>query len=104
MENGDKTAESLELAAVKEGYNTHAAVDIDWRVSQIDWLSRWKVVYHYLVILNCRHGNIARKIGHPVESYSLPLVEIPSSTWSENNDGGKPELMHDVMSNESEYC
>jgi len=33
MENGDKTAERLEMAGVKEGYHTHAAVDIDWRVS-----------------------------------------------------------------------
>jgi len=33
MENGDKTAERLEMAAVKEGNHTHAAVDIDWRVS-----------------------------------------------------------------------
>jgi len=33
MENGDKTAERLEMAAVKEGNHTHAAVDIAWRVS-----------------------------------------------------------------------
>jgi len=33
MENGDKTAERLEMAAVKEGNHTHAAVDIDWCVS-----------------------------------------------------------------------
>ena len=29
MENGDETAERLELAAVKEGDHTHMAVDID---------------------------------------------------------------------------
>jgi len=33
MESGDKTAERLGMAAVKEGNHTHAAVDIDWRVS-----------------------------------------------------------------------
>jgi len=33
MENGDKTGERLEMAAVKEGNHTHVAVDIDWRVS-----------------------------------------------------------------------
>jgi len=36
MENGDKTAESLEMAAVKGANHTHAAVDNDWGVSQID--------------------------------------------------------------------
>ena len=89
MENGDKTAERLEMAAVKEGNHTHAAVDIDWRASQIDCLCRWQVVYHYPVILNCRHGAVASQIGHTVEPYSLSLVEIPSSTWSVNKDGGK---------------
>jgi hypothetical protein len=38
MENGDKTAERLEMAVVKEGNHTHTAVDIDWRASQIDCL------------------------------------------------------------------
>jgi len=33
MENGDKTAECLEMAAMKEGNHTHVALDIDWRVS-----------------------------------------------------------------------
>jgi hypothetical protein len=33
MENGDKTAERLEMAAVKEGNHTHGVVDIDWPVS-----------------------------------------------------------------------
>jgi len=89
MENGDKSAERLEMAAVKEGNHTHAAVDIDWRASQIDCLCWWQVVYHYPVILNCRHGAVASQIGHPVEPYSLSLVEIPSSTWSVNKDGGK---------------
>jgi hypothetical protein len=89
MENGDKTGECLEMAAVKEANHTHAAVDIDWRVSQIDCLCQWQVVYHYLVILNCRHGAVASQIGRPVEPYSLSLVEIPSFTWSVNKDGGK---------------
>jgi hypothetical protein len=53
---------------------------------------------HYAVILNCRHGGaVASQIGHPVELYSLSLVEIPSSTWSVNNDGGKLLKMPNVM-------
>jgi hypothetical protein len=39
MENGDQTVQRLEMAAVKEGNNTHAAVDIDLRASQIECLS-----------------------------------------------------------------
>ena len=38
METGDKTAERLEMAAVKEGNRTLAVDDIDWCVSQIDCL------------------------------------------------------------------
>jgi len=38
MENGDKTAEHLEMAAVEEVNHTHAVDDIDWCVSQIDSL------------------------------------------------------------------
>jgi hypothetical protein len=87
--NGDKTAERVEMAAVKEGNYTHAAVDIDLCASQIDCLCQWQVVYHYQVIQNCRHGAVVSQIGHPVELYSLSLVEIPSSTWSVNKDGGK---------------
>jgi len=41
MENGDKTVERLEMAAVKEGNHTLAAVDIDWCVSYIDCLCQW---------------------------------------------------------------
>jgi hypothetical protein len=33
MENGDKTAEHPEMATVKEGNYTHAADNINWRVS-----------------------------------------------------------------------
>jgi len=33
MENGDKTTEHLEMAAVEQDNHTHAADDIDWRVS-----------------------------------------------------------------------
>jgi hypothetical protein len=89
MENGDKTAERLEMAAVKNGNNTHAAVDIDWSAAQIDCLSQWQVVYHSQVILTCGHGAVASQIGHPMEPYSLSLVEIPSLSWPVNNDGCK---------------
>jgi len=89
MENGDKTAELLEMAAVKEGNHTHAGVDIDWRVSYIDCLCQWWFVNHYPRILNCRHGAVANQIGHPVEPDSLSSVEIPSSTCPVNKEGGK---------------
>jgi hypothetical protein len=43
------------------------------------------------------HSTVGSKIGHHVEQYSLSLVDIPSSTWSVNKDGGKVLQMHDVM-------
>jgi hypothetical protein len=64
------------MAAVKEGNHTNAVVDMDWHVSQIDSLCRWEVVYHFLMILNCCYGAVASEIRHPVDSYSLFLVEI----------------------------
>jgi hypothetical protein len=54
-------------------------------------------MYHCPVILNCCHGAVESQKGDPVEPYSLSLVEIPSSTWSVNNDVGKVLSMHDVM-------
>ena len=89
MENDDKMVERLEMAAGMEGNHMHVAVGMNWRVSKIDSLGRWHVVYHYPVILNCLHGAVVRQIGHPVGPYSLTLVEIPSSTWSVNKEGGK---------------
>jgi hypothetical protein len=77
------------MAAVKVGNHTPGAVNIDCRASQINCLWRWQVVYHYPVILNGCHGAVANHIDHPMEPYSLSLVEIPSSTWFENKDGGK---------------
>jgi hypothetical protein len=67
MENADKTAERLEMAAMEEDNHTHVAVDIDRHGSQINCLCRWQVVYQILVILNCRQGAVARQIGHLVE-------------------------------------
>jgi hypothetical protein len=40
METGDKTAEHVEMATVKEANRTLAADDIDWYVSQIDCLCK----------------------------------------------------------------
>jgi len=82
METGDKTAERLEMTAVKEGNCTLAADDIDWCVSQIDCLCELHVVNCYPVIVNCRHCIAAGQIGHQVEPYSLSSVEIPSLTCS----------------------
>ena len=97
MEDGNKTAEHLEKAAVKESNHTHAVDDTDWRVSQIDCLCRWQFVNHYPRILNCHHGAVASQISHLVEPNLLSSVEIPSSTFSVNKDGGKLLQMHDVM-------
>jgi len=69
METGDKTAESLEMAAVKEDNHTLAADDIASCVSQSDCLWEWHVVNFYPVILNCRHLVGASQISHQVESY-----------------------------------
>jgi len=80
MVTGDKTAERLEMAAVKEGNHTLAVGDIDWCVSQIECLCEWHVVNFYPVILNCRHCVVASRMGHQVEPYSLSSVEILSST------------------------
>jgi hypothetical protein len=82
METGDKTAERLEMAAVKEGNHTLGADDIDWCVFQIDCLCEWHIVNFYLVILTCRRCVVASQIGHQMEPYSLSSVEILLSTWS----------------------
>jgi hypothetical protein len=78
MENDDKTAVHCEPATVKKGNHTLAVVDIDWHVSQINYLSLWQDMYHYLRVLNWYHAAVASPIGHPVVPFSLPLVEIPS--------------------------
>jgi len=89
MENGDKTAEGLEMAAVKECNHTHAADDIDWPVAQINCHCQCPVRSHYPRSLNCHHDTVVSQLGYPVEPYSLCSVEVPSSTWSVNKDGGK---------------
>jgi len=88
MENGDHTAEHLGIGAVKEGNHTHAAVDIDCRVAQIDTLCWWQVMSHYSVILDRRHGAVACQIGHHLEAYLLSSVEITLPTWAVNKDCG----------------
>ena len=82
METGDKTAEHLEMAAVKEGNRTLAADEVDWCVSQIDCLCEWHVVNFYPVIVNCRLRFVPSQIGHQVEPYSLSSVEILPLTCS----------------------
>jgi len=44
METGDKTAERLEMVAMKEGNHSHVVNEIDWCVSQIYNLCEWHVV------------------------------------------------------------
>jgi hypothetical protein len=84
--NGDKTAERLEMAAVKEGNHTHAAVDIDWHASQMECLYRWQFVHHYPVILNCRHGDVGSHIGHPGAIFAVfggdPFIDtVYEQSW-----------------------
>jgi hypothetical protein len=88
MENGDKTAERLERAAVMEVDHTYVADGIDWRVSQINCDCQWQFGNNYRRILHCRQDTVESQIAHPVKSYLLYMVEIPSLTWSVNNDGG----------------
>jgi len=85
------------MTSVKESNNTHAADDIEWHVSQINYLYQWQFVNHDPRILNRRHGAVAIKIGHLVEPVSLSSVGISSSPWSVNKDSGKQLSMHDVM-------
>jgi len=82
METGDKTAERIEMAAVKQGNRTIVADNIEWCVPQIDCLCKWHVMNFCPVILNCHCCVVASQIGHQVEPYSLCLVEILSSTCS----------------------
>jgi hypothetical protein len=97
MESADKTAECMEMVAVKTGNHTLVAVDIDWFMSQIDCHCEWQVVNCFLTILNCLHGIVVCDIGHLEEPCSLASVEICSSTCSVNKDGGKLLLMRDVI-------
>jgi len=80
METGDKTAECLDIAAMKEGNYTLAADDVNQCVSEIECLCKWNLMNNYLVILNCRHHIVMSQIDQPVEPYSLSLVEILLST------------------------
>jgi len=82
METSDKTAERLEMAAVKVGNHTLAAEDIDQCVSQIDCRCLWQFMNHYPKILNCRYCIVAPQFGHHVEPCTLSSVEILSSTCS----------------------
>jgi len=82
METGDKTAERLEMAAVKKGKHTLAADNITWCVSQIDCFWEWHVMSLNAVILNCRDRVVASQRGHQVEPHSLSSVEILLSTCS----------------------
>jgi hypothetical protein len=86
MVNGDKTAECLEMAAVKADNHKHEADDIERCVSEINCLCRWQFMNDYLMIMNFLHGVFTGQTGDPVEAYWLSPVEICSMTWSANND------------------
>ena len=103
MKNGDKTADNLQMAAVEEGNHTPAVDDIDWLVSHNVCLHQWQFVNNCPMILNSLQGCVACQIGHPVESYSLSLVDIHLSTSSVSNDGGKLQLIQDVLWDKFEY-
>jgi len=71
MENGDKTAEHLEMATVPERNHILAADNINRCVYQVDCLGQGQFVKYYLMILNCRYGVVRRQTGHLVQAYSL---------------------------------
>jgi hypothetical protein len=89
MESADKTVERLEMAPGKAGKHIHVAVDIDWFLSQIDYLCQWQFVNSFLMILNCLHSVDACQIGHLVKPCSPSSVVIRWLTCSVNKDGGK---------------
>jgi hypothetical protein len=103
MESADKTAERLEMAAVKTGNHAHMAVDNDWFASQIDCLCQWQFVNCFPIILNCLYCIIECQIGHLDEPCLLSSVEIRSSSCSVIKDGGNPPLMREVIKNKSVY-
>jgi len=76
MENSDKTAECLEIAAVKLRNHTLVADDIHWCVCQIQCLCQWQFLNYYPMIWNCYNECVARQISHPVEVDSLSSVKI----------------------------
>ena len=49
------------------------------------------------MILNCRHSMVVRQISHPVDTYLLSSVEIPSLRCSEKTGDGKQLWMQDAM-------
>jgi len=87
MVSGGKTAECLEIAAVKVGNHTNAAVDVDWCVSQIGGQCRF--VKYIPMVLNCLQVIFVCQIEHLMQPYSLSSVEIRSWTCCVNKDGGK---------------
>jgi len=97
MENRSKTAKLLEIFAMREGNNTHAGVDIDWSVSQIDGHCKCQLVNYYPRMLNCHHSIVASDIGHLLEPCLLTSVEIHLSSFSVNEDCCERVQMHDGM-------
>ena len=81
MECADKTAEHMEMVAVKAGNHTHVADDIDWCVSEMECLGQWQFVNYFLMILKCLHSIVACQIDHLDQPCLLTLVEIHSSTF-----------------------
>jgi len=68
--------ESVEIAAVKEGNNTHATDDVDWCIPQIHSVCQLQVVNNYQMVLKCSHSIVVSEGGNQVESYMLSSVEI----------------------------
>jgi hypothetical protein len=89
MECADKTAEHMEMVAVKAGNHTHVADDIDWFPSKINCHCHWQFMNNFPTILNCLQGVILSQIGHPDKLYSLSSEEIRSLPCSVTNDCGK---------------
>jgi hypothetical protein len=89
MQTADKTAERMEMAAMKAGNSTLAADDIDWFVSKIECLCEWHILSFYPVILNCPHRIVASPICNEVKKYLLSSVEMLCRHSQLNKDCGK---------------
>jgi len=57
MENGNRVGEHLGMVAVKEGNHTQVADDIDWCVSQIDYLCLGHVDDYYPIYPKLSSGH-----------------------------------------------
>lgn len=103
MESAEKTAEHLDIVAVRAGNNTHAADISNWFVSQIHWRGKCQVMNYFPMIPNCFYRIVACLISNMEEPCWLNSVEFLLLTCYVNNDDTKLWFMWEVRYIESEY-